>query len=255
MNYTEDALVQQTTAEYLEKELGWESVYAYNTETFGPEGSLGRASDREVVLTRYLRRKLMELNPGLPEAAYDEAVRQVVAISAAQSLVATNREKYAQMLEGVQVTFRNDEGERVRERLQLFDFKEPANNHFLCVRELWVRGDLYRRRADIIGFVNGLPLLFIECKNIHKNLRTAYDRNISDYKDTIPHAFPPQRHHPAREWRRGGHRIGDQPLRAFPRVEAFGGRRTGRGGHGDPTKGGVRQTQFQRPVGELHPVR
>lgn len=188
-SYTEDTLVQQTTAEYLEKELGWDSVYAHNTETFGPEGTLGRASDRDVVLARYLRRKLMELNPGLPEAAYDEAVRQVVAISAAQSLVATNREKYAQMLEGVQVTFRNDKGERVRQRLWLFDFTEPANNHFLCVRELWVRGDLYLRRADIVGFVNGLPLLFIECKNIHKNLRTAYDRNISDYKDTIPHAF------------------------------------------------------------------
>ena len=47
--YTEDTLVQQTTTEYLEKDLGWESVYAYNTETFGPKGALGRASDREVV--------------------------------------------------------------------------------------------------------------------------------------------------------------------------------------------------------------
>ena len=187
--YTEDTLVQQTTAEYLEKELGWESVYAYNTETFGPDGTLGRASDREVVLTRYLRQKLVGLNPGLPDAAYDEAVRQVVATSAAQSLVATNHEKYAQMLGGVQVTFRNDEGERVRERLRLFDFKEPANNHFLCVRELWVRGDLYRRRADIIGFVNGLPLLFMELKNLNKDIRAAFDRNFADYKDTVPHLF------------------------------------------------------------------
>ena len=188
-SYTEDTLVQQTAAEYLETELGWESVYAYNTETFAPAGTLGRASDREVVLTRYLRRKLAELNPGLPEAAYDEAVRQVVATSATQSLAATNREKYIQMLDGVQVIFRNDKDERVRQRLRLFDFDNPGNNHFLCVRELWVRGDLYRRRADIVGFVNGLPLLFIECKNIHKNLRAAYDRNISDYKDTIPHGF------------------------------------------------------------------
>ncbi len=188
-SYTEDTLVQQTTAEYLEKELGWESVYAYNTEIFGPEGTLGRASDREVVLSRYLRQKLVELNPGLPDAAYDEAVRQVVAISAAQSLAATNREKYAQMLEGVQVTFRNDKGERVRQRLSLFDFKEPTNNHFLCVRELWVRGDLYRRRADIVGFVNGLPLLFMELKNLNKDIRAAFDQNFTDYKDTVPHLF------------------------------------------------------------------
>ena len=50
-------------------------------------------------------------------------------------------------------------------------------------------GDLYRRRADIIGFVNGLPLLFIECKNIHRNLQAAFERNYSDYRDTIPHLF------------------------------------------------------------------
>ncbi len=189
MSYTEDTLVQQTTAEYLEKELGWDSVYAYNNETFGPEGTLGRASDREVVLSRTLREKLIELNPGLPTDAYDDALRQIVTTLATQTLLATNREKYALIKDGVQVTFRNEEGERVRQRLLVFDFIEPTNNHFLCVRELWVRGDLYRRRADIVGFVNGLPLLFIECKNIHKDLKAAFEKNYSDYLDTIPHLF------------------------------------------------------------------
>ena len=187
--YTEDTLVQQTTADYLQKNLEWESVYAYNNENFGPNSLLGRASDREVVLTRTLRQMLAELNPNLPEAAYDDAVRQITAIVASQTLVATNREKYALMRDGVQVTFRNDRDELKRQRLRLFDFDEPTNNHFLCVRELWVHGDLYRRRADIIGFVNGLPLLFMECKNIHKNLKTAFEKNFSDYLDTIPHIF------------------------------------------------------------------
>ena len=58
---TEDSLVQQTTGEYLDEALGWETVYAYNTETFGPEGTLGRLSDREVVLTRYLGEALNRL--------------------------------------------------------------------------------------------------------------------------------------------------------------------------------------------------
>jgi len=189
MPYTEDTLVQQTSAEYLEQQLGWESVYAYNNEDFGADSLLGRASDREVVLTRYLRTKLVELNQGLPQDAYDDAVRQIVTTAATQSLLATNREKYALLRDGVQVTFRNDKGERVRQRLRVFDFAEPTKNHFLCVRELWVRGDLYRRRADIVGFVNGLPLLFIECKNIHKNLKAAFEKNFSDYKDTVPHLF------------------------------------------------------------------
>ena len=187
--YSEDTLVQQTTAEYLEQQLGWESVYAYNNEDFGPDSLLGRNSDREVVLTRTLREKLAELNPGLPDAAYDDAVRQITATVASQIIVATNREKHDLVRDGVQVTCRNDKGERVRERLRVFDFAEPTNNDFLCVRELWVRGDLYRRRADIVGFVNGLPLLFIECKNIHRNLKTAFEKNYSDYRDTIPHIF------------------------------------------------------------------
>jgi type I restriction enzyme R subunit len=156
--YSEDTLVQQTTAEYMEQQLGW-------------------------------REKLVELNPDLPDEAYDDAVRQITATVASQAIVATNREKHDLVRNGVQVTFRNDKGERVRERLRVFDYAEPANNHFLCVRELWVHGDLYRKRADIVGFVNGLPLLFVELKNIHRNLKTAFEKNFSDYKDTIPHLF------------------------------------------------------------------
>lgn len=187
--YTEDTLVQQTTADYLEKRLGWESVYAYDREDFGPRSLLGRSSDREVVLMCTLRQKLAELNPSLPDAAYDDAVRQITETVASQTLAATNREKYALLRDGVQVSFRNDEGELVKERLQLIDFDDPVKNHFLCVRELWVKGNLYRRRPDFIGFVNGLPLLFIECKNIHKNLKTAFEKNFKDYLDTIPHIF------------------------------------------------------------------
>jgi len=186
--YTEDTLVQQTTAEYL-KHLGWNSVYAYNNEDFGPASLLGRSSDRDVVLTRYLRHKLAELNPGLPAEVYDDAVRQIVTTPATQSMVATNREKYDLIRDGVPVRFRNDRGERVRRRLRVIDYDDPANNHFLCVRELWVRGDLYRRRADIVGFVNGLPLLFMELKNVVKDIRLAYEQNFRDYKDTVPHLF------------------------------------------------------------------
>ncbi len=187
--YTEDTLVQQTTADYFQNKLGWKSVYAYNNENFGPDSLLGRNSDREVVLTRHLRAKLVELNPGLPQDAYDDALRQITATLASQTLRTTNREKYNLIRDGVEVIYRNKDGDRVKELLRIIDFKEPANNEFLCVRELWVRGDLYRRRADIVGFVNGLPLLFIECKNIHRNLKIAFEKNFSDYLDTIPHLF------------------------------------------------------------------
>lgn len=103
-------------------------------------------------------------------------------------MAATNHEKYQLIKDGVQVTFRNAKGERVRQRLRVFDFDDPENNHFLCVRELWVRGDLYRRRADIIGFINGLPLLFMELKNVSKNIRAetlkAEKLRINHWRDT-----------------------------------------------------------------------
>ena len=188
----EETLVQQTTVSYLDKQLGWESVYAYNQEKYGPESLLGRSSDREVVLVRYLKKALVKLNPNLPEAAYEEAIRQVKDYSHSQSLLANNIEKFKLFKDGLLVSYNDEHGKIKKEQIKIFDFNDETkevNNHFLAVRELWVRGDLYRRRIDIAGFVNGVPLLFIECKNIHKDLKYAYDQNLSDYKDTIPHLF------------------------------------------------------------------
>lgn len=189
--FTEDTLVQQTTADYLRDRLGWESVYAYNKETFGHEGTLGRKDDTEVILRRCLFLKLMEFNPGLPDEAYREAVWKIEETEASQTTLGINRDKYELLKNGVQVAYYAENGERKKQRLQIFNFDEPEKNHFLCVRELWIRGSLYRRRADIIGFVNGIPLMFIECKNVHKNLRLAYDGNFKDYIDdhVIPHLF------------------------------------------------------------------
>jgi type I site-specific restriction-modification system R (restriction) subunit len=189
MRYTEDTLIQQTTADCLHDELGRESVYAYNDETFGPEGMLGRRDDHEVILTRYLGEALVRLNPGLPREAYQDAIRQITDYSLSQSPLQINQEKYDLFKDGAPVQFRNDKGELVRRHLRVFDFNESENNHFLTVRELWVRGVLYRRRADLVGFVNGISLLFMELKNLNKNTRAAYERNLADYKDTVPHLF------------------------------------------------------------------
>ena len=191
----EDTLVQATMADCLVDALGWGGVFAFNTETLGAEGSLGRASEKDVILTRHLGEALIRLNPGLPDAAYKDALRQITDAPLGSSLLAINRDAYVLIKDGVLASFRNAKGELVKQRLRLIDFDAPENNHFLCVRELWIKGDLYRRRADIIGFVNGLPLLFVECKAVHKDIRHAYEQNLSDYKDTIPHFVPAQRFH------------------------------------------------------------
>ncbi|AII53819.1 type I restriction endonuclease subunit R [Hymenobacter sp. APR13] len=197
---SEDQLVQKTMADHLRDQLGWHSVYAQDQEVLAspaPLGydpatrqlNLGRSSQREVYLTAYLRQALEQLNPALPAAAYETAIRHLTETSFQRHDVALNRTRYQQFREGVLVEYRTPEGQLEKTRLRVFDFDEPAHNHFLAVRELWVQGPTYRRRPDIIGFVNGVPLLLVELKNVNRPLRAAYEENIRDYKDTIPHLF------------------------------------------------------------------
>lgn len=186
---TEDTLVQQTTADYLLNDLNWdESVYGMD-EVLGKEGTLGRKTEKEMVLTRYLGEALIQLNPGLPEEAYRDAIRQIVDVNLAQSMLAINQEKDTLYKNGVLVSYRDERDERQRKTLKIFDFDNPDNNHFLVVRELWIKGDIYRRRADLVGFINGIPLVFMEVKNLHKDVKAAYEQNFCDYKDTVPHLF------------------------------------------------------------------
>lgn len=189
MAMTEEILVQEVTADYLLNQLQWDESVLGMYEKLGKEGDLGRASEQEVVLTRYLGEKLLELNPGLPDAAYQEALRVVCAMPSSTNIVSVNKEKYSLHKNGVEVSFHNEKGERIKKRLRLFDFDNYENNHFLLVREFWIKGDIYRRRADLVGFVNGIPLLFMEVKNVHKDIRAAFEQNLADYKDTVPHLF------------------------------------------------------------------
>src|SRR5450759_3665365 len=132
---------------------------------------------------------LVKLNEGLPQVAYDDAVRQIVEYPATQSVLQINQDKYGLLKDGVLVQFRDEKGELIKRRLKVFDFENPEKNHFLAVREMWIRGSIYHKRPDIMGFVNGIPLLFMELKNVHRDIRAAYDENLKDYKDTVPHLF------------------------------------------------------------------
>ena len=191
-DYSEDILIQQPTAELLEQELKWDSVFAYDSEDFGPDSLLGRISDREVVLRREVDAALRRLNRGLPGEAYHDALAQVMTDDITKTLVQMNEDKYHLLRDGVPVKYRDANGQMTESRLKLIDFDDSANpqkNRFLVVRELWVRGSLWRRRPDVICFVNGLPLVFIELKRYDQHIDKAFKQNYSDYQDTIPHLF------------------------------------------------------------------
>ena len=186
--YSEDGLVENATQQVL-KDLGWEVKTAWKKESFGPDGLLGRDNKSEVILKRYLLQALKDLNKGLPDVAYQQAVEAIEQKQADKTLGRINKEKYELLKDGVPVSFTNDEGELEKKKLRVFDFENYAENKFLAVRQFEVVGELYNRRPDVVGFVNGIPLVFFELKAHHTDLRNAFTDNITDYKDTIDHVF------------------------------------------------------------------
>ena len=205
---SEDRLVQATFAEHLATELGWDSVYAWNEETFGPGGTLGRADTKDAVLTRDLRAALERLNPDLPASAIYDALRDLTVYDVSRSMVQRNRDFHRLLRGGVPVEYRDARGKRKTARARVIDFDNvPGANRFLAVRELkltGIRTPNYNRRADLVCFVNGLPLVFIELKAVHRNIREGFDNNLSDYMDenVVAHAF----HHNAFLIVSNGHR-------------------------------------------------
>ena len=187
--YSENTLVQESAGHLLHDELGWEVYYAYNTEKLGINGTFGRKSYREIVLWRYFKDAVFKLNPWLTEPVYEDAVKKLEHHLNSASLMQINEEKYGYLRDGIPVMVKKPNGKTEQERVQVFDFADPDNNHFLAIKELKIHGELYRRRTDIVGFVNGIPLLFVELKNHNVDVQDAYTCNYTDYLDTIPHLF------------------------------------------------------------------
>lgn len=189
--YSEDNLIEQTAIYLFFHQLGWDTLLAYNKESFGEGSTLGRLNKKEVVLKKIFLEKIKEFNPNLPEQAYNQAYEKLIEESITRSLSEINFEKHQLLRNGIPVDFINEKGEPVKNKtLKIFDFEEAENNNFLAVRQLWLQGKSNReRRPDIIGFVNGIPLLFIELKAAHRKLENAYNDNFTDYKDVIPKLF------------------------------------------------------------------
>jgi type I restriction enzyme R subunit len=181
--YTEDSLVEQPAIELLRDELGWGYVYCFE-ESFGDDGSLGRESSEDVVLVRELRFALKALNSWATDDDIDEAVEIITIDRRAMSIVSANREIYDLIRNGVEITSEEDGRRR---RVQVIDFGTPENNRFILTSQLWVTSEIYRRRTDLVGFINGLPLVFIELKK--GRVGEAFSGNLSDYKDTVPQLF------------------------------------------------------------------
>ncbi|MDR3478584.1 MAG: type I restriction endonuclease subunit R [Gammaproteobacteria bacterium] len=186
--FTESSLVEFTSISLI-KELWHDNICHINAYSDIEDAKLGREHRSEVVLKKFLKPVLIKINPSIPEEAIDQAIDQLVRDRSHLSLVNANHEIYKLLKGGATVNVVKANGSSEPEIVIFFDFNNPANNNFLCVSQLWVVGDMYTRRPDVVLFVNGIPLIFLELKASHKSLVDAYQDNLRDYKDTIPKLF------------------------------------------------------------------
>ena len=167
-------------------ELGW----ATGDLTYENAKTEGRTDFAWPYLPRRLKAALERLNPGFPKQALAAAYEELTRDRSSMSMVQANRELYRLLKGGVPVEVSGgDEQESRTELLRVIDWGDPHRNDWFAAQQFWVSGVHGRRRADMVGFVNGLPLVFIELKAHHKHIKIAYDKNFNDYRDVIPQLF------------------------------------------------------------------
>src|SRR5712691_7577497 len=176
--YTEDQLVEQPAIQ-LFAAMGWETVSA-SDEVMGSTGTLGRETTAEVVLASRLRAALERLNPTAPPEALTIAIESLTRNRSTMSPVAANREVYDLLKDGISVSVPDREhgGQKI-ERLRIIDWLNPASNDFLLVSQMTITGALYTCRPDLVGFVNGLPLVLVELKKPGVPAKQALDDNLT----------------------------------------------------------------------------
>jgi type I restriction enzyme R subunit len=187
--FSEDELVERPTVELL-AELGWQTVNAYE-ERFGDKGTLGRDSRRDVVLGHRLLSALRSLNPDVSDHALEEAAAAATRTRAAMDPIRANQEVYDLLRDGFLAAWRADDGEDKTARIAYVDWRVPARNDLLAANQVWIDGDLYRRRVDLVLFVNGIPLVLAEFKGANRSVRAAFEENLRDYRVAIPQLFVP----------------------------------------------------------------
>src|SRR6266566_6536295 len=154
------------------------------------EPAAERADYKQVLLFDRLQTKLEDLNPKIPLEGLQEAIRRVRLFSH-PTLIENNRAFHRLLVEGVAVEFRNREGQIVHDKVWLMDFAKPEANEFLAVNQFTVEEGHFNRRADVVVFVNGIPLAVLELKNIadkQATIRKAFDQ-CQTYKAQIPSLF------------------------------------------------------------------
>ena len=153
-----------------------------------PDGT-GRSDKKECVLPEILWNSLKKLNPSVKEAYLKQVYDSLIKDYTSTDIVQSNYDLYKKIRDGVKVTFSNEKGVEDFVFVRLINFDEPTENDFTAVSQMWIKGPYKWRRPDILVFVNGMPLVFIELKNSTRKVEEAFTDNLTNYKKDIPNLF------------------------------------------------------------------
>lgn len=148
----------------------------------------GRADKRECVLPEIMLKSLQKINPDIPQEHLKSIVKELRRDFTGTDIVAANYKLYRDIRNGVKITVRKN-GSEDFDFVKLIDFEEPKNNTFTAVSQMWIKGKVYYHRPDILIFINGMPIVFIELKNSIIKTEEAHNKNLKSYLGDAPNLF------------------------------------------------------------------
>src|SRR6266481_448864 len=188
-NFISEDQIERALVQKLHQLHGFDSLNCHTKDPEDLNDGSGRTNKRDVIFVDRIKEAALRLNPNIPAKTIDDALEELLDRRQVMSLVAANQEIYGLLRDGIPVEFENTQGQKQQDRVKLIDFNQPDENRYLAVTQLWVKGERGFRRPDVLFYVNGLPLVFIELKNSNVKLKNAFDDNITNYKREIPQLF------------------------------------------------------------------
>lgn len=185
--------IEKATIELLQTPaLAYNYINCYTEDPENLNDNSNRRDKREVVLADIMIRKLCEINPNIPQETLVTVVEEWRNPIPNREIIDCNYTYYQLIRNGVKVKYQKD-GKDEYAFCKIIDFEDPEKNDFTVVSQLWIKalpnGKAGFRRPDLLVYVNGLPLVFIELKNSDIPVKNAYDKNLQDYKRDIPYLF------------------------------------------------------------------
>jgi type I restriction enzyme, R subunit len=188
-NFISEDQIEQALIQKLQHLHGFDVLDCLTQNAEDLNDGSNRANKRDVILAERVQEALVRLNPHIPATALEQALENLLNRRQSMTLIGANSEVYSLLRDGIPVEFDDVHGKLQQERVKIIDFNFPENNQYLAVTQLWVKGERGFRRPDVLLYVNGLPLVFIELKNSNVKLKNAYDDNLTNYKAEIPQLF------------------------------------------------------------------